>query len=120
MRHARMIFEDTPAFIPVPSEMQHRKTEIIFLPLDDALSPETFSQQQISAVETKASVPRTNGLAKGKGVLLPDDLLVNCNGEPITPNGQNFPDLSDFHATLPKQDMSAGEFCRKMRDEDRY
>ena len=30
MNYARLIFEDTPAFVPVPREMQHRKTEIIF------------------------------------------------------------------------------------------
>ncbi len=39
MNHARLIFEDAPAFIPVPREMQHRKVEITFLPLDDDLSP---------------------------------------------------------------------------------
>lgn len=39
MNHARLIFEDAPAFIPVPREMQHRKVEITFLPLDDDLLP---------------------------------------------------------------------------------
>jgi hypothetical protein len=45
---------------------------------------------------------------------------LNCYGEPITAENQNFPDLSEFHKTLPTQKISAGEFCRQMRDEDRY
>ncbi len=45
MNHARLIFEDAPAFIPVPREMQHRKVEITFLPLDDDLSPSPSIKQ---------------------------------------------------------------------------
>ena len=101
MNHARLIFEDAPAFIPVPANLQHRRVEAILLPLDD---------------ENVA----ISGLSNTKPEDLPDELLVNYNGEPIPANGQNFPDLSEFHVTLPKQEMSAGEFCRKMRDEDRY
>jgi hypothetical protein len=48
MNHARLIFEDTPEVIPVPNEFQHRKTEIIFLILDDELSPESSAAKQIS------------------------------------------------------------------------
>ena len=33
---------------------------------------------------------------------------------------QAFPDLTEFHKTLPMQEVSAGEFCRAMRDGDRY
>ncbi|MDD5323260.1 MAG: hypothetical protein PHD43_22145 [Methylococcales bacterium] len=33
---------------------------------------------------------------------------------------QEFPDLTEFHKTLPMQGVSAGEFCRAMRDRDRY
>ena len=33
---------------------------------------------------------------------------------------QEFPDLTEFHKTLPMQEVSAGEFCRAMRDGDRY
>lgn len=36
------------------------------------------------------------------------------------PRRQKFPDLTEFHKTLPMQEVSAGEFCRAMRDEDRY
>ena len=37
--YARLIFEDAPAFIPVPLEIQHRKVENTFLPQDDDLPP---------------------------------------------------------------------------------
>lgn len=30
------------------------------------------------------------------------------------------PDLAEFRAKFPIQEISAGEFCRIMRDEDRY
>ena len=33
---------------------------------------------------------------------------------------QILPDLAEFRAKFPMQEMSAGEFCRAMRDEDRY
>ena len=33
---------------------------------------------------------------------------------------QILPDLAEFRANFPMQEMSAGEFCRAMRDEDRY
>jgi hypothetical protein len=49
-----------------------------------------------------------------------DSLYRNYKGEPITAGSQNFPDLSEFHKSFPKQKTSAGEFCRQMRDEDRY
>jgi len=39
MNPARIIYEDTPAYIPIPDELQHRKVEIIFWPLDDELQP---------------------------------------------------------------------------------
>ena len=37
MNPARIIYEDTPAYIPIPDELQHRKVEAIFWPLDDEL-----------------------------------------------------------------------------------
>ena len=39
MNPARIIYEDTPAYIPIPDELQHRKVEVIFWPLDDELPP---------------------------------------------------------------------------------
>ena len=35
MNPERMIFTDTPAFIPVPEALQHRKVEVILWPLDE-------------------------------------------------------------------------------------
>ena len=67
MNHARLIFEDTPAFVPVPLEMQHRKTEVIFLPLDDELSPESFATQQNSVGRNE--VPEAN---KNSNLLVSD------------------------------------------------
>ena len=43
-----------------------------------------------------------------------DEDGVNCYGERVILGKQNFPDLSEFHKTLPEQEISAGEFCRKM------
>lgn len=36
MNPARIIYEDTPAYIPIPEELRHRKVEVIFWPLDEA------------------------------------------------------------------------------------
>jgi predicted transcriptional regulator len=33
---------------------------------------------------------------------------------------QILPDLAEFRAKFPMQEMSAGEFCRAMRDEANY
>jgi hypothetical protein len=35
MSYVRLIFDDTPAFIPVPAHLKHRRVEVIFLLLDD-------------------------------------------------------------------------------------
>jgi hypothetical protein len=98
MNHARLIYDDTPEFIPVPNELRHRKIEVIFLPLDDNTDIQTSGEQLVT--------PPTQGF--------------NCNGEPVIAGQQHFPDLSAFRAKFPKQEISAGEFCRQMRDEDRY
>ena len=42
MNPVRLIYDDTPDFIPIPQAMRHRKTEIIVRPLDadlEALTP---------------------------------------------------------------------------------
>jgi len=54
MHHARMIFEVTPAFIPVPNVLQHRKTEIIFLSLDDEDEALTFPHSQNTQIKNTA------------------------------------------------------------------
>lgn len=40
MNPERLVFTDTPAFIPVPAALQHRKVEVILWPLDDEPAPE--------------------------------------------------------------------------------
>jgi hypothetical protein len=39
MNPERLIFNDTPAFIPVPEAFQHRKVEVILWPLDEDAEP---------------------------------------------------------------------------------
>ena len=64
MNHARLFYNDTPEFIPVPTELIHRKTEVIFLPLDEEeQSPLTPQQRPI-------------GLAKDKDQALPDEFFI--------------------------------------------
>ena len=38
MNPARVIYEDPPAYIPIPEELRHRKVEVIFWPLEGAKS----------------------------------------------------------------------------------
>jgi hypothetical protein len=44
MNPARIIYEDTPAYIPIPEELRHRKVEVIFWPLETVL-PEVANSQ---------------------------------------------------------------------------
>lgn len=39
MNFVRIIYDDTPDFIPIPEALRHRKTEIILWPLDDQDAP---------------------------------------------------------------------------------
>jgi hypothetical protein len=64
MNHARLFYNDTPEFIPVPTELIHRKTEVIFLPLDEEQSPSTPQQ-------------RPSGLAKDKSQPLLDEFFLS-------------------------------------------
>lgn len=34
MNPARIIYEDAPAYIPIPEELRHRQVEVIFWPLE--------------------------------------------------------------------------------------
>jgi hypothetical protein len=34
MNSTRVIYDDAPAFIPVPAELQHRRVEAVFWPLE--------------------------------------------------------------------------------------
>jgi hypothetical protein len=45
MQPARLMFDDAPAFIPVPAELQHHRIEVILWPLDTpAISAPTRRQ----------------------------------------------------------------------------
>ena len=52
----------------------------------------------------------------------PDEWLQDCVPELIALHAarSGLPDLEAFRAKLPYQNESAGEFCRAMRDGDRY
>ncbi len=39
MNPKRLVFNDTPAIIPVPVAFQHRKVEVILLPLNEDTEP---------------------------------------------------------------------------------
>lgn len=55
MNPARFIYEDTPAFIPIPEEMRHRKVEVIFWPLEETASPsEKIRRHPPAALSGKA------------------------------------------------------------------
>lgn len=91
MSSARFIYEDAPAFIPVPAEFQHRRIEAILWPLEDT-----------AATVPAASDPETRGY-----------------GEVMEQSAaQGLPSLAAFRATLPLQTVSAGDLCREMREHD--
>jgi hypothetical protein len=93
MNPARIIYDDAPAYIPVPAELQHQRIEAILWPLEDA-----------AGVVPAASDSETRG-----------------NGEVTAESAApRLPSLADFRATLPLQTLSAVDLCREMRDEDRY
>ncbi len=50
MNPARVIYEDTPDFIPIPEGMRHRKVEVIFWPLDEAAAPSEKTRRRPPAV----------------------------------------------------------------------
>jgi hypothetical protein len=57
MNYARLIFDDTPAFIPVPAHLQHRRVEAILLPLDDEyVAPSGSPDTQPENPESLASL----------------------------------------------------------------
>lgn len=110
MNHARLFYNDTPEFIPVPSELIHRKTEVIFLSLDEEEQTPSTQQQ------------RPIGLAKDKGILLPDaffepladDFLASFNVDTENP-----PELTELFGKVPPCFKSAEEidaFIRSERD----
>jgi len=106
MSHARLIFEDTPAFVPVPSELQHRKTEVIFLALDDAAK---------KAIATPVSMGSSIALANEKRLSLPENFFAALQKVDI----ENPPPLTDLIGKVPACFKSAAEvdaFIRAERD----
>jgi len=68
MNPARMIYEDAPAFIPVPADLQHHRVEAIFWPLEDkpqrALFQAVPRQNQTSC---EPVTPLTQLIGKARG-----------------------------------------------------
>ena len=91
MTSVTMIYEDAPASIPVPDDMRHRRVEAVFRALDETADDD--SGKKLAAGPDREVVPASVA---------------------------SLPDLTEFRARLPRQDVSAGEFCRAMRDQDRY
>ena len=89
MNPTRMIYADTPAFIPVPVAPQHRKTEAVFWPMDGRGAPASPSALPASVTPGKPSTPRPVGLASDRGIPLTDyfhaplpaELLAAFSGE---------------------------------------
>jgi hypothetical protein len=100
MNPVRMIFEDTPDCITIPEALRHRRTEIIVWPLDEPTTLHAGSEPTKAASAEKAPEP--------------GDVITTPSAAP------GLPDLSEFRATLPMQTISAGEFCRAMREQDRF
>lgn len=115
MNHARLIFEDTPAFIPVPSELQHRKTEIIFLPLDDELTPESSNMPQTAEAPSKPSAPHPVELAHDKEVLLSDEFFA-CLEKMENENPRSLLELVGKGKSCFKNATEIDAFIRAERD----
>lgn len=62
MNPARMIYEDAPAFIPVPTDLQHRRVEAIFWPLDAAVAALDEPHKKSAPL-----IPLTQLIGKAKG-----------------------------------------------------
>lgn len=100
MNPVRIVYEDTPDSIPIPAMFRHRKTEIIVWPLDE---PTTIHARDEPIETASMGTPPS----PGNIMMTPAATL-------------ELPDLEEFRATLPMQTVSAGDFCRAMRDQDRY
>jgi hypothetical protein len=57
--------------------MQHRKTEITFLSMDDELAPESSTTSQTTVESTKPSVLHPAELAEDKDVLLSNEFFAS-------------------------------------------
>ena len=60
MHPSRLIYEDTPAYIPVPEDLRHRKIEVIFWPLESESTP-SITQRRRSPPQALAGKVRELG-----------------------------------------------------------
>ena len=68
MHPSRIIYDDAPAFIPVPAELQHRRVEAIFWPLEapEAPAPRSSSASpQAQSLQAPPALSLLIGKAKG-------------------------------------------------------
>lgn len=115
MNHARLIYEDTPAFIPVPKEMQHRKTEITFLPMDDELAPESSTTPQTTVEPSKPSALHPVELAEVRDVLLSDEFFASLE-KVETENPRSLLELIGKGQGCFKNAAEVDAFIREERD----
>lgn len=97
MNPVRIVYEDAPATIPVPADMRHRRVEATFWPLDEPTAIHADHDPTEATNADKTPEPR--------------DVMTTPSAAP------ELPDLAEFRATLPMQTVSAGDFCRAMRNE---
>ncbi len=60
MQPTRTVYEDTPAFIPVPADLQHRRSVVIVWPLtgaDEAVTESVCMPTLPSLTEFRAGLP---------------------------------------------------------------
>ena len=105
MQPVRLIYEDAPAFIPVPPDFQHHRIEVTLWPLP--------TEETSSGKPRRTPPPLLAGKARDLG-----DVMSTF---PAADWGQTvLPSLADFRAALTHQDTASGSFCQNIRDEDRY
>ena len=65
--------------------------------------------------------PALQGLAQQQGKT-PEQWLKEIIAQFVSAKNTSriLPDLAEFRAKFPKQNISAGDFCRTMREEERY
>lgn len=76
MNYARLIFDDTPALIPVPDHLQHRRVEVIFLLLDDD------NVESSSSTNTTLENPRPCASSQAPGYELTETPKINEHKNP--------------------------------------
>ncbi len=69
MNPSRVIYEDAPAFIPVPAHLQHKRLEAIFWPLDEpgVVSQAPSNKVTSTEVSPASPVPLSQLIGKAKG-----------------------------------------------------